>query len=195
MKDEKANYLMVDSNEIEKTLFEMKRIFEFNDGYNAYFNKGKVFAKNFFEKNNIPEKFQKIIIKINISFFGQYDGEEFILRMPFDLTGRKIEKINKEKYLNATSRPILYDDNRFENFIEFKTKLKKVKYEEVLTFLKELKNEGYLEAYINSLKSFFDINIKINYEINDEDVLETIKEYKLKYLYNNGIRIDGKKHF
>lgn len=192
MKDEKAKYLIVDANEIEKKLYEMERTFAFNDSFNDYYVIGKAKAKEIFEKNNIPEKFQKIIIKIDLSLLSKYEGEEFILGMGFDLTGRRVERINKELYVNGVSCPIFYDNNGFHDFIEFKTRIKKVRYDVIISFLKDLKNEGLLESYIDSLKEFFDISINVKYTIDDENVLESIKEYKLKHPYSRTVRINSK---
>ena len=192
MKDEKAKYLIVDANEIEKKLYEMERTFAFNDSFNDHYVIGKEKATEFFLKNNIPEKFQKIIIKITSPLLTGYESEEFLLGMHFDLTGRRVERINKELYVNGVSCPIFYDNNGFHDFIEFKTRIKKVKYENVLLFLKELKKEGLLESYIDSLKEFFDISINVKYTIDDENVLESIKQYKLKHPYNRTVRINKK---
>ena len=149
MKNEKAKYLIVDSSEIEKKLYEMERIFAFNASFHDYYVIGKAKAKEIFEKNNTPEKFQKIIIKITSPLLTGHEAEEFIFGMGFDLTGRRVERINKELYVNGVSCPIFYDNNGFHDFIEFKTRIKKVRYNEIISFLKDLKNEGLLEIYID----------------------------------------------
>ena len=192
MKDEKAKYLILDANEIEKTLYELQRIFEFNDSWNNYCERGKVKAKEYFDNNNIPEEYQKIIIKITSPLLTGHEAEEFILGMAFDLTGKRVEKINNELYVNGVNCPIFYDNQGFYNFINFKTRIKKVRYNEIISFFKEIKKEGLLEGYINSLKEFFDISLKINYTFDDDNILDAIKEYKLKHPYGSTVRINHK---
>jgi len=192
MKDEKAKYLMVEANEINKKTFTHKRVADCNDWFNIYSEDKIISAKEIFEKYNIPEEYQKIIIKITSPLLIGHKAEEFILGMAFDLTGKRVEKINNELYVNGVNCPIFYDNQVFYNFINFKTRIKKVRYNEIISFLKEIKKEGLLEGYINSLKEFFDISLKINYTFDDDNILDAIKEYKLKHPYETTVRINHK---
>ena len=103
----------------------------------------------------------------------------------FDLTGGKIEKENNIKYITATNKPFLYDDQIFENTIKFKTQLTYAKFNDVINFLIQLDNNDYLKSYLESIKEFFGISININSLIDawnqEKDVKKALKLYKKTY--------------
>lgn len=185
MKDEKAKYLIIDAKDIKKQLYNMKREYGFNDWFNVYTLDKIINAKKIFEKYNIPEEFQKIIIKINIPFFIITEAEEYTMGFAFDLTGRKIEKKNNIKYITATNKPFLYDNQIFENTIKFKAQLTYAKFDDVINFLIQLDNNDYLKSYLESIKEFFGISININSLIDawnqEKDVKKALKLYKKTY--------------
>ena len=159
MKDEKAKYLIIDAKEINKQLYNVKREFTFN-----IYTKDKVIsAKTIFDKYNVPEKFQKIVVKINSPFFIKREVEEYTMGFPFDITAGKIEKENNDKYISASNFPFIYDNQVFKDKIKFKTQLKYSKFDEVIDFLSQIKDSGYLLLYLNSIKDFFDVNLDLDY--------------------------------
>jgi len=73
MKDEIVKYLTIDSSEINKQLYNVKRNFIFNDGYNTYISDRIIDAKEIFDKYNVSEELQKLLIL----FLEKYeDGQE-----------------------------------------------------------------------------------------------------------------------
>lgn len=185
MKDERAKYLMVDVTDFNKTLYRMERLFEFNDFNNVYTPEDVITAKEIFDKYNIPKKFQKIIVKINIPFFIKYEAEEYTMGFPFDLTGGKIEKENGKKYINALNAPLYYDNWLFRDKIKFRTELKYFKYNDVMVFLYEVRDAGYLRLYMQAINDFFDNSVDLDYIFNvwdeEKNVKKTLARYKQKY--------------
>lgn len=185
MKDERAKYLMVDVTQFNKTLYRMERLFEFNDFNNVYTPEDVITAKEIFDKYNIPEEFQKIIVKINIPFFIKYEAEEYVMGFPFDLTGGKIEKENGRKYINALNAPLFRDNWVFRDKIKFRTELKYFKYDDVMEFLYEVRDAGYLKLYMHAINDFFDNNVDLDYMFDvwdeEKDVKKTLTRYKKKY--------------
>ncbi len=162
MKDEKAKYLIIDAMDINKQLYNMRREASLNDWYNVYTPDRTVYAKKIFNKHGVPKQFQKIIVKINDLFFIRYDAKEYTMGFPFDVKAGRIEKENNDKYISIPSAPILYDDQVFKDKIKFKTQLKYYKYDEVIQFLSKIKDNGYLQPYLESIKDFFDITLNLD---------------------------------
>ena len=65
MIDEKAKYLIVNANDIFKQLYQKERVACCNDFYNIYKRVKRINANEAFAKNNVPDKFRSIIIKIS----------------------------------------------------------------------------------------------------------------------------------
>lgn len=162
MKDEKAKYLIIDAEKINKQLYNCLRIFSLNDFENIYEPSGMIDAKKIFKENGLPEEFHKIIVKINVPFFLKKDAEEYTMGFPFDIAAGKIEKENNNKYITICNRPIYYDGQVFRDKIKFKTELEYSNYIDVMKFLAEVAAEGYLKAYLKSIKEFFDISINLD---------------------------------
>ena len=76
MKDEKAKYLIIDAPQINKYEYETNNIIN---------------IKQTFEKNGIPEEFQKIILKTNISLFKKNKLKEYTTGCPLDIKNIKKE--------------------------------------------------------------------------------------------------------
>lgn len=166
MKDEKARYLIIDSNEIKKQLYNVKREFAFNDWDNVYIPNKIIDAKEIFDKYNIPEEFQKIIIKVNIPFFIKTEAYEYIFGYPFDITAGKIEMDNNQKYITVANSQIFSNGHVFRDKIKFKTRLNYFNFDGVNEFLQNVESNGYLELYLQSIIDFFDESLDL------EEVLE-----------------------
>lgn len=190
MKDERAKYLMVDVTEISKQLYRMERVFAFNDFDNIYTPEGMITAKEVFDKYNIPEEFQKIIVKVNIPFCLKREAEEYTMGFPFSMTDGRVKKENGKKYINLSNVPIFYDNWVFYDKIKFRTELKCFRYADVMQFLSKVRSAGYLKLYMQAISDFFDNSVDLDYifEVWDEekDVKKTLARYKRKYPH--GIR-------
>lgn len=185
IKDELAKYLIVDSTEIHKQLYKVKREAAFNDFFNVYTPDDVVAAKEFFYKYNVPEEFQKIIVKINIPFFIKYKAEEYTMGFSFDIAKSKIEKENNNKQISVFSYPVLYNGEVFLDKIKFKTQLEYSRFNEVIDLLAQIDDSGCLQSYLKAIKDFFDISIDLDYlyEVwnEEKDAQKALKVYRKKY--------------
>lgn len=185
MKDEKAKYLIIDSTEIHKQLYKVKREYALNDFYNTYTPDRIINAEEVFSKYGIPEEFQKIIVKVSTPFFTKHEAQEYTMGFPFDITASKIERENNKKYINASNRPIFYDSQVFSRTIKFKTQFKYSNYEEVMDFLGRIDDSGYLKEYLQAIKDLFNIRVDLDYIIEvwneEKNPQKTLKRYKEKY--------------
>ena len=196
MKDEKARYLIVDAKEINKQLYKVYREFAFNDFDNIYEPHGMIDAREIFEKNGVPEKFQKILIKINIPFFIKTEAQEYTMGFPFDFTGGKIVKEDNKKIITAFNKPIYdYQANReFSDKIRIRTELVYSNFTDIINFLSQIEKEGHLSAYLQSIKDFFDIHINLDLllqswsesqKITKSEFPSSKKKSLKKYIKNN----------
>lgn len=187
MRDERAKYLIIDSTEINKQLYKVKREFDFNDFDNVYEQNGMMSANNIFEKNGIPEEFRKIIVKINIPFCLKKEAEEYTMGFPFDITGGKIEKENSERIISASSG-LTYDyyaNQQFRDKINFRTKLVYSNFDDVMNFFVEVDKKGYTKLYLQSIKEFFDMSVNLDllfqsWNESKENPQKALKLYKKK---------------
>lgn len=176
MNDRIKKYLIIDANEIEKEIIT----------YNLENNKNKIIKiKDIFEKYNIPEKYHKIIIKINIPFALKNEAEEFTLGFTFDITGGKLTKENNKKYIEVSNKISYNPTHKQLKKINFKTEIKHYKFNDIIKFLKEIYNEGYLENYLRTIKEIFDITLDLDYLIEvwheEKNISKAVKKLELKY--------------
>ena len=164
MKDKKAKFLIVNASEITRQLYKVDE----EHVLGKLFLTETITSDLVFNMNNIPEEFQKLIIKINIPFFLYKEGEEYITGLPFDLTGGKITKENGKKYIEISNCPMQYGyfiDNNVK-LLKIKTELKHRTYEDVQTFIKKLQDNNLLKEYFMSINQLFypplDLNNKNN---------------------------------
>lgn len=190
MKDEKAKYLMVDVNEVNKQLYHMERVFAFNDFDNIYTPEGMISAREIFDKYKVPEEFQKIIVKVNTPFFIKQEIEEYTMGFPFAVTRGKIEKEDGKKYINISNYPFFYDNWVFRDKIKFRTELRYFRYDDIIEFLSKVRDSGCLKLYMQSINDFFDNSVDLDYIFSvwedEKDVKKTLARYKQKY--PNGVR-------
>lgn len=189
MKDERAKYLIIQGTEINKKLYKVNRTASLNDFYNIYEENGTISAKQIFEKYEVPEEFQKIIVKINIPFCLKNEAEAYMMGIPFDFTGGKIEKVNNKKIINVTSCPIYdyYANYNFKDKIKFRTEINYYTFNDIINFFIKLEYEGYLKLYLKSIKEFFDKSLNIDilldsWNESQKNVNKALKLYKKKTL-------------
>ena len=115
-KDERAKYLIINATDITKQLYEPERIAYCNDWYTRYNRIEKIDANEFFEKNNVPDEFRKIIVKISAPVFSKKESEEFTTGFPFDFQTKTILKLDDKKYIRMNNSPI-YHNEKFKNRI------------------------------------------------------------------------------
>ncbi len=163
MKDEKAKYLLVDASNVSKQLYRMERVASCNDFYNMYHRINRVKASEIFNNNNVPEEYQKIIVKVENSVFSKNKVEEYIMGYPFDYRTKLVFKKDNNKYIIMNNKPLYYNECCFADKIIFKTELFYNSFNNVLDFLKCLCKEGYLENYIKSIKEIFNVTLDLDF--------------------------------
>lgn len=161
MKDERAKYLIVNAADITKQLYQSERVACCNDFYNVYHRRGTIDANEIFAKKNVPEQFQKIIIKISTPVFSKNEAEEYMMGFPFDFTTKTIKKENDKLYIRMNNIPIYYDESLFDDKIIFKAEEHYTSFNNVVYFLEEVYKNGCLENYLESIKEFFDISLDL----------------------------------
>ena len=162
MNDKKARYLIIDANNLTKQLYGVTREFSFNDWVNEYEKEDIITAGEVFNKNNIPVKYQKIILKISSPLFLKKQTSEYITDFTFDFQMVNIKKYGDKKYIKMHNSPIYYDDNWFMDKYVLETELKYYSFEDVINFLNEMNKNGYLEVYLESIQEIFDSSIHLD---------------------------------
>ena len=134
-----------------------------NEFYCEEDNSGINLVKSFFDKNNIPQRYQKIIVEINIPLLrSHYEAQEFTQGVPFDLTAGKVEKIGDQKYLTASTLPIYNTEQLGKMKISFKTKLDFYTIDDIVNFMDDINASKYLVKYLLAIKEVFNTNFDIN---------------------------------
>ena len=149
MKDKNKKYIIVDAKNIKVTKRETKRVYGFNDFWNEYVPCGISTAAKIFKEHELPEQFHKIALTVP-QLPGAHGGQEILTERPF-----YIYKNRKHKKYIGSEQGRWYDGDVVPCSLEFTTPLKKSTYKDVLNFYEQLTEEGYLETYIEAMKSIF----------------------------------------
>lgn len=179
MKDESARYLLIDSSCFNKIIYKIIKsgLFNYEHEISDLFN-----ACDIFEKNNVPDEYRKIIVKINLPFTLGYEAEEYITGFPFDITSGKIVKENDKKIITVSNYSYL--NKAIINEISFRTELIYFNFDDVKDFLSKLDENGLLNLYIKSVEDFFGthINLDLNYNefVQDKKLYKNKKKYRKK---------------
>lgn len=147
------------------------------DKTNVYFPLNTIFLNDLFNECGIPDKYQKIILKINIPLlWKKHEAEEFVTGYPFDVTGQETKKVDNKKIVHFVDK--VEPDNfiKIKRSISIKTALDKIDYEEVITFYKELKEQGFLKNYLEALIKLFGLNQDLIFDI--ENIEQINKSHK-----------------
>ena len=189
MNDKKRKYVIIDATKVIKELTKLHRVFEFNDFTNIYEPNGTISLKEVFEKHNIPEKYQKFILKLYLKeTFRKCDASEFITGVQYDLKTKKNNIYEYQDYPKITS-DIFAEKTMSIKLLKEERKL--TDYNEVINFMKELQEKGHLENYINAIVDFLEINMDLNYLFgtyketkNGKKTLKLYKKYRKQHLKN-----------
>ena len=161
MKDERAKYLIVNAADITKQLYQAERVAYCNDFDNIYHRVEKIDANEIFAKNNVPDEFRKIIVKISAPILSKKEAEEYTMGFPFDFANKTREERNNKKYIRMNNSPIYYGGSIFDDKIVFKTEEQYVSFNNIMYFLEETYKNGCLENYFQSIKEFFDMSLDL----------------------------------
>ena len=88
-KKRNKKYVFIDSNNIRRCTYDVKREFAFNDFDNVYYQKGFETIDGIFEANEIPEEYRKVIIEVDDAHI-EYGAEEVFTKVPFYISLRFI---------------------------------------------------------------------------------------------------------
>lgn len=181
MKDERKKYIIVNAQDINITLRERVRVSGFNDFWNEYQAVGETTAKAIFEQHQIPEQFQKIAFALPTCRCCHANGQEV-------LTGRtfEIQKDNKSKEFFGYESGRWFAGDVIGGSLRFKTPKQKEKYASVVSFYEQLTESGYLEQYIDAIKSIFFLEheLQVNGEPTkvEDKASSLLKTYFIKQL-------------
>ncbi len=174
MKEEKAKYLLVPSNTVIQSLYVKEKESGFNDNWVEAYWKENIVSSEVFNRFNVPEEYQRIIIRINNYLFNK-SLNEFITNINFDIW--KIYRENNIKRIDAfiskedSDLHHMMSNSFIYNRVSFDTKLDYYSYSEVLDFLKGMDNDRYLKAYLDSIT-----NIMLNKYYNKDNNIFSTKE-------------------
>ena len=204
-KDSNSRFIFVNSDELIRPTYIVKREFSFNDFDNVYYKTGEETLDTIFEEYEIPKEFRKVAFKINSPLLFKRLVEDYITKIEYSITSDKVD--DKLLISGQTKSAFFYETFNFKSFPIF------VSYEELLLFYKQLREKGILENYIKAISNFYRINDitknieKYNsimaqyrngkfgaesltlYEIlsfaNEKDLIKQMSLYELQYLVDN----------
>lgn len=159
--DEKTKYLIINATDITKQLYRVERVAYCNDFDNIYHRVEKINANEIFERNNVPDEFRKIIVKISAPILSRKEAYEYTVGFPFDFANKTREERDNVKYIRMNNWPIYYNGCIFDDKIEFKAKEQYTSFNNVIYFLEAVYNNGCIENYLQSIKEFFDVDLDL----------------------------------
>lgn len=171
MKEQRCKYIIVDANDIDVILKKRERVSGFNDFWNEYTPYDSTSAKQYFEEHQIPEEFQKIAFSLPTCPCCKSDGKEV-------LTGRnfRIFKNRQKKEFYGEECGRWYAGDIIGGSIHFDTPSKKSTYTDVTKFYEQLAEQGYLESYIETIKSMFFIKNELAFTTEPTKIEDRAKE-------------------
>lgn len=179
MKDKNAKYLILGYGDIYKQLYDVKREATFNDFENFYTPTHKIDISPDFSRYGVPVNFRKVVLKKNAPFLIKGSLEEYVLGFSFDVLK------NNSRGIEGVNQPVFYDNQCFYNKYTFSSSIDFVSYESVISFLQEIKDNGYLKNYICALNSFFDMYLNVDecFETygDVDDVKRFVKEFRKSF--------------
>ena len=152
----KKKYLIIDAKDIKKKIFIQYRN-PIIDGFdNWYIIKEKVEVKTYFDKKEIPEEYQKLILQVTspIILF-EADAEELFFEKPYDLK----RDVTSKKTMTGKQSSMLYDDTLISGNLSFETNIDYKETDEVIDFINRLEASGYIEEYLEVLKELSRVEI------------------------------------
>lgn len=175
MKEEKTKYLLVPADSVMQSLYIKRKESGFNDNWVDAYWKEDIISSEVFNRFDVPEEYQKLIVKVNSNLFGKQISD-FITGIRFDIW--KIYKDNNYKRIDAyisredsdlhhmMSKPFIYNRISFDTILDYHS------YTDVLDFLKRINDDRYLKAYLDSIT-----NIMLNkYYDRNNNVFNTKEE-------------------
>ena len=171
MKDQRRKYLIVPANEIVVTLRKHQRVSGFNDFWNEYVPYDSTSAKTFFEAEQVPEQYQKIVFALPTCPCCKSNGKEILTGRQFTIVK---EKTSKEYFGEECGR--WYDGDVIGGSITFDVPRKKSSYNDILSFYEELTENGYLDQYVSAINNMFYLKNELAFNGEQTKVEDKAKE-------------------
>lgn len=151
-KDYKKRFMLVNSNDIKRPTYIVKREFSFNDFDNVYYQTGEESLDSIFDLYEIPREYRLIALKINTHCTFTTIIEDYLTKVGYDI---KATKKPDSLFVEGST----LDRNSYDR-IYFKSFPKIVNYSELIELYKKMQDEGILTNYINAISNIYKINIR-----------------------------------
>lgn len=151
-KDYKKRFMLVNSNDIKRPTYIVKREFSFNDFDNVYYQTGEESLDGIFDLYEIPREYRIIALKINTHWTFTTIIEDYLTKVGYDIIATK-----KQDSLFVEGSTL---DRNFYDRIYFKAFPRIVNYSELIELYKKMQDEGILTNYINAISNIYKINIR-----------------------------------
>lgn len=151
-KDYKKRFMLVNSNDIKRPIYIVKREFSFNDFDNVYYKTGEESLDSIFDLYEIPREYRIIALKINAPWTFTTILEDYLTKVGYDITATK-----KQDSLFVEGNTL---NRNFYDRIYFKAFPRIVNYSELIELYKKMQDEGILTNYINVISNIYKINIR-----------------------------------
>ena len=160
----KKKYLMINASEMKKKVFDLYREPTIDGFDNWYIIKEMKNVKGYFDKKEIPEEFQKIILKLEKpGIIPLCNGKELFCEQEYKLLKTRRDG-NSEKPIKGSALPKFHDNTMINRNLVFKTKKEYKDVTDVLEFIHDLEQSGYMQAYIEVMKEISDVEVsKVKY--------------------------------
>lgn len=171
MKEIKAKYLLVNSENISKKNYILRQVFDGRTTSDVYVSHGRKTMNDFFQDNDIPTQYRKLIIKIEQLPVLINQAFEYTLDIPFDLDNALIYDTIYGKKIDINSCSFSLSDVSYAEKINCVTDYQFVPYNDIKTFMQEVVQSGLLVGYLYSIKQFFEIDkdLALSFERFDDD--------------------------
>lgn len=158
MKEIKAKYLLVDSENISKKNYILRQVFDGRTTSDVYVSHGRKTMNDFFQDNDIPTQYRKLIIKIEQMPILKNRAFEYTLDIPFDFDNALIYDTIYGKKIDINSYSFTLPDAPYAEEINCMTDYQFVPYSDIKAFMQEVVQSGLLVGYLYSIKQFFEID-------------------------------------
>ena len=163
-------YIFIESKDIKRCTYEIKREFSCNDYDNVYYQTGYETIESIFKENGVPPKYQKIILEFDDNLIGYFTSnraiKELLTKKEFFLKTISYSKKDGGYISGITQSSQLPESMYFTTNSDF------FNYDKVLAFFRELNTHNLMDAYFHSLLLFFR---KIEEEKKSEVIVRKLK--------------------
>ena len=158
MKEIKAKYLLVDSENISKKNYILRQVFDGRTTSDVYVSHGRKTMNDIFRDNDIPTQYRKLIIKIEQLPILKNRAFEYTLDIPFNFDNALIYDTIYGKKIDINSYFFALPDAPYAEDINCTTDYQFVPYSDIKAFMQEVVQSGLLVGYLYSIKQFFEID-------------------------------------